>query len=136
MKQQVLKKQQQQQQQQQPPVPQTSTTPTFKGIQNLPRSENSPFPPLPKPMKLSADLADIVGKDEASRAECVKLLWVYIKKNNLQDPEDKQYFIPDKKMAKIFGVDRIRAFGMAKLLNNEMNQSVPQTITKEPGPMY
>merc|ERR1711983_553988 len=72
---------------------------------------------LTKPMKLSAELADIVGKKEASRAECIKQLWAYIKKNNLQDPENKQFFNPDKKMAKIFGNDRIRAFGMAKFLS-------------------
>merc|ERR1712153_182585 len=65
---------------------------------------------LTKPMKLSDDLADIVGKKEASRAECVKELWAYAKKNNLQDPANKQYFTPDKKLAKIFGgTDRIRA---------------------------
>merc|ERR1711876_173306 len=51
---------------------------------------------LTKPMKLSAELADIVGKKEASRAECIKQLWAYIKKNNLQDPENKQFFNPDK----------------------------------------
>ncbi len=56
---------------------------------------------LTKPMKLSPELADIVGKKEASRAECIKQLWAYIKKHNLQDPENKQYFIPDKKMAKV-----------------------------------
>ena len=56
---------------------------------------------LTKPMKLSADLADIVGKKEASRAECIKQLWAYLKKNNLQDPENKQFFTPDKKMAKV-----------------------------------
>jgi chromatin remodeling complex protein RSC6 len=39
---------------------------------------------LTKPLKLSADLADIVGKKEASRAECIKQLWAYLKKNNLQ----------------------------------------------------
>merc|ERR1712203_356789 len=72
---------------------------------------------LTKPMKLSADLADIVGKKEASRAECIKQLWAYLKKNTLQDPENKQFFIPDKKMAKVFGSDRIRAFGMAKFLS-------------------
>merc|ERR1712212_1003313 len=64
---------------------------------------------LTKPMKLSADLAEVVGKKEASRAECIKQLWAYIKKNNLQDP--------DNKMAKVFGTDRIRAFGMAKFLS-------------------
>merc|ERR1712238_322668 len=71
---------------------------------------------LTKPMKLSADLAAIVGKDEASRGECIKLLWAYLKKNNLQDPANKQFFTPDKKMAKVFGTYRIRAFGMAKFL--------------------
>merc|ERR1712001_809677 len=64
---------------------------------------------LTKPMKLSADLAEVVGKKEASRGECIKQRWAYIKKNNLQDPENKQFFDPDKKMAKVFGTDRIRA---------------------------
>merc|ERR1712133_279929 len=49
-----------------------------------------------KPMKVSVDLAAIIGKKEASRSECVKLLWAYIKKNNLQYPE---------KMTRIFGTE-------------------------------
>merc|ERR1712110_757961 len=57
---------------------------------------------LTKPMKLSADLADIVGTKEDSRAECIKQLWAYLKKNNLQDPANKQFFTPDKKMAKVY----------------------------------
>merc|ERR1712110_620219 len=61
---------------------------------------------LTKPMKLSAELADIVGKKEASRAECIK-----------------QLFNPDKKMAKVFGNDRIRAFGMAKFLSQHLSQA-------------
>ena len=48
------------------------------------------------------------------RAECVKQLWAYIKKHNLQDPENKQFFFPDKTMAKVFGSDRLRAFSMSK----------------------
>merc|ERR1712172_227822 len=70
---------------------------------------------LTKPMKLSADLAAIVGKDEASRAECIKLLWAYLKKNNLQDPENKQYFTPDKKMAK---VSVLTAFALSEWPNS------------------
>merc|ERR1712109_329040 len=69
---------------------------------------------ITKPMKLSDDLAAVVGQKQASRAECIKQLWAYLKKNNLQDPENKQYFTPDKKMAKIFGTEKIRGFGMAK----------------------
>merc|ERR1739841_259278 len=77
---------------------------------------------LTKPLKLSADLADIVGKKEASRAECIKLLWAYLKKNNLQTPDNKQYFIPDKKMAKVFGSDKIRAFSMAKHISSHLSE--------------
>merc|ERR1711981_138960 len=76
---------------------------------------------ITKQMKLSADLAAVVGKKEASRAECIKELWAYLKKNNLQDAENKQYFTPDKKMAKVFGTDRIRAFGMAKFLSAHLS---------------
>ena len=69
---------------------------------------------LTQPMKLSDELADIVGEKEASRAQCVKQLWAYIKKHNLQDPANKQFFTPDKKMAKVFGSEKIKAFGMTK----------------------
>merc|ERR1712008_33950 len=82
----------------------TSPTEPFRFSLNFPPTSNHKklikMPKgsgLTKPMKLSADLAEVVGKKEASRAECIK-----------------QLFNPDKKMAKVFGSDRIRAFGMAK----------------------
>ena len=56
---------------------------------------------LTAPMKVSPELAAIIGVKEASRAQCVKHLWAYLKANNLQDPENKQFFFPDKKMAKV-----------------------------------
>merc|ERR1712002_950806 len=71
---------------------------------------------LTKPMKLSAELSAIVGEEEASRAQCVKLLWAYLKEKNLQDPENKQFFTPDKKMSKVFGNERMRCFSMTKFL--------------------
>ena len=83
---------------------------------------------LTKPMKLSDDLADIVGKKEASRAECVKELWAYVKKNDLQDPKNKQFFKPDKKLAKVFGTDRIRGFGMVKFLKTHLSEKWPPGI--------
>jgi len=48
-------------------------------------------------------------------------LWAYIKEHKLQDPENKQYFKPDKKMAKIFGEDKLRGFGMAKYLKDHLS---------------
>ena len=76
---------------------------------------------LTKPMKLSPELAAIIGKKYESRAGVIRDLWNYLKKNNLQDPENKQFFIPDRKLAKIFGNDKIRAFGMAKSLSAHLS---------------
>jgi chromatin remodeling complex protein RSC6 len=65
-------------------------------------------------MKLSADLAAIVGKRVASKAECIKLLLTYLKQQNLQDPTNKHYFTPDDKMAKVFGKEKMHAFSMSR----------------------
>ena len=73
-----------------------------------------------KSYALSADLAAIVGMTHASRGIVIKQLWAYIKEHKLQDPENKQYFTPDKKMAKVFGEDKIRGFGMAKFLSKHL----------------
>ena len=62
----------------------------------------------------------IVDRKKASRAKCIKYLWEYLKKHNLQDPENKQYFFPDKKMAKVFGDERMRAFTMSKFLGKHL----------------
>ena len=74
------------------------------------------------PYKLSAELADIIGMDEASRAGLMKHLWAYIKEKGLQDPENGHYFTPDKKMAKVFGKEKMRGFGMNKYLSDHMTR--------------
>ena len=48
-------------------------------IDNMPKGGG-----FTKPLKLSDDLAAIVGKEKASRAECVKLLWANLKDKELQ----------------------------------------------------
>nr|AQS22644.1 SWIB domain-containing protein [Pseudodiaptomus poplesia] len=71
------------------------------------------------PLGLSDELADIVGAkkgEKLSRPEVIKRLWAYLKEHNLQDPENRQYFKPDKKMEPIFGKEKIKAFGMSKYL--------------------
>ena len=40
----------------------------------------------------ASDLAPILGVEETSRAECVKLLWAYFKAIELQDPTNKQCY--------------------------------------------
>ena len=65
-----------------------------------------------RPLKLSAELADIVGKEVANRREIIGKLNVYVKANNLLDPENSQFFIPDKKMAEIFGPNSVKLLNM------------------------
>lgn len=78
---------------------------------------------LMKPLNLSAELADICDAkpgEQLSRPEVTKRLWAYLKKNNLQDPDNKSYFTPDAKMAKIFGKEKLKGFSMAKYLKNHL----------------
>ena len=76
---------------------------------------------LSKQMKVSEALAAIIGKETASRAECIKLLWKYVKKHKLIDPKNKQFFEPDKTMEPVFGKGKMRAFGMAKFLGAHLS---------------
>lgn len=53
--------------------------------------------------KPSKELAAIIGKEEVTRGEATKKLWVYIKENNLQDEKNKRLIVPDKKLTAVFG---------------------------------
>jgi len=73
------------------------------------------------PVKLSSELADIVGGDEMPRHEVIKKMWQYIKDNKLQDPKNKQFIKCDEKLSKIVPTKKFRGFGMAKYLKDHMN---------------
>jgi chromatin remodeling complex protein RSC6 len=49
------------------------------------------------------ELAHIVGAKPLSRGDAMKRLWDYIKKNNLQDPENKRRIRADDNLRPIFG---------------------------------
>ena len=71
---------------------------------------------------ISSELQAVIGVKRATRMEVFHGIWAYIRENNLQDPENKQYFCPDDKLAKIFGTERIRNFGMTKYFSAHMYQ--------------
>jgi chromatin remodeling complex protein RSC6 len=71
---------------------------------------------LQQPRDLSAELADICGSARLSRSQVVKQLWVYIKKHDLQDPDDKRQILCDAKLQKLFNRNSVSMFGMQSLL--------------------
>jgi chromatin remodeling complex protein RSC6 len=75
-----------------------------------------------KPMNVSAELAEVVGKGPMPRSEVVKALWVYIKKNNLQDPKNKRNINADANLQKVFdGKKVVNMFEMTKLVSKHLS---------------
>jgi chromatin remodeling complex protein RSC6 len=75
-----------------------------------------------KPMNISEDLAVIVGKGPMPRSEVVKKLWVYIKKNELQDPKNKRNINADADLKKVFGGKAtVNMFEMTKLVSKHLS---------------
>ena len=63
---------------------------------------------LARPVQPSADLAAIT-------------IWDHIRKNNLQNPQNKREILADDKLKKIFGgKDRVSMFEMNKHLSNHL----------------
>ena len=69
---------------------------------------NKRYTGLCKPYRLSQDLRNVVGVDVASYVQLNRLLWDYIKRNNLQDRRDRRYFYPDNKLIRVVGMGRLR----------------------------
>lgn len=75
-------------------------------------------PALLKPLELSPELEAVVGKGPMPRSEVVKQLWVYIKKNNLQNPQNKRNILADDKLKPLFGgKGEVTMFEMTKLIS-------------------
>ena len=75
-----------------------------------------------KPMKISGDLAPVVGQGPMPRSEVVKKLWVYIKKNNLQDSKNRRNINADANLKKVFGGKAtVNMFEMTKLVSKHLS---------------
>ena len=75
-----------------------------------------------KPMKISSDLAEVVGAGPIPRSEVVKKLWDYIRKNKLQDPANKRNINADSKLKVVFGGKAVvNMFEMTKLVSKHLS---------------
>ena len=74
-----------------------------------------------QPMKVSDDLAAVVGKGPMPRTEVTKKLWAYIKANKCQDTQNKRFINPDDKLSKVLGKKSINMFEMTKLVSKHLS---------------
>ena len=76
---------------------------------------------LMKPLQPSAELAAVVGSAPLPRPEAVSRVWDYIKKNRLQNPQNKREIMADNKLKAVFG-------GRNKVTMSEMNKYLAQHL--------
>lgn len=75
-----------------------------------------------KPLKVSSQLAAVVGQGPMPRSEVVKKLWDYIRKNSLQDTNNKRNINADDKLRVIFdGKSVVNMFEMNKLVSKHLS---------------
>ena len=72
------------------------------------------------PLNISDALAKVVGSKSLPRTEVVKKIWVYIKKNSLQDKTNRRMINADANLKPIFIKEQISMFEMAGLLNKHL----------------
>ena len=69
----------------------------------------------------SAELAAVIGAAPQPRTEVVKLMWEYIKANNLQNPKNKRNILADTKLKAVFGKDEVTMFEMTGLVGKHLS---------------
>jgi chromatin remodeling complex protein RSC6 len=79
---------------------------------------------LAQKVQPDATLAKVVGNQAMTRSEITKKVWDYVKKNNLQDSENRRMINADDHMRAIFnGKDQVSMFEMTKLVNQHVSKT-------------
>ncbi len=83
-------------------------------------AKRKPSAAFMKPMKPSAQLAEIVGDKPLPRTEVTKKVWAHIKRHKLQNPKNKREILADEKLQPIFGAKKLNMFEMTKAVNKHL----------------
>lgn len=75
---------------------------------------------LQKPVTLSGDLEEVIGKGPMTRAQVTSKVWEYIKAHSLQDTKDKRQINPDAKLGAVIGKDQISMFKMTAAVSKHL----------------
>lgn len=74
-----------------------------------------------KPMNPTAQLAAVIGSGAMPRTEVTKKIWLYIKRNGLQDKKNRRNINADDKLKPVFGGKaQVSMFEMTKLVNKHL----------------
>jgi len=74
-----------------------------------------------RPMQLDATLSAVVGSNPIPRTEVTKKLWQYIKRNGLQDQQNRRMINADDKLRAVFGgKGKVSMFEMTKLVSKHL----------------
>jgi chromatin remodeling complex protein RSC6 len=85
------------------------------------KSARKPNAAFMAPLTPSTMLAEVIGSKALPRTEIVKKIWVYIKKNGLQDKKNKRMINADAKLKPVFGgKTQISMFELAKVLSKHV----------------
>src|SRR5215213_6435894 len=71
---------------------------------------------LQQPLQPSKELAAVVGSGPLPRGEVVSKVWEYIKKQDLQNPENRREILADDRLETVFGKKKVTMFEMNKYL--------------------
>ena len=75
---------------------------------------------LQKPVNVSSDLENVVGKGPMTRAQVTSKVWDYIKANGLQDAKDKRSINADDKLLPVFGKPQVTMFELAGIVGKHL----------------
>ena len=76
---------------------------------------------LNKPVNLSGDLENLIGKGPMTRAQVTSKVWDYIKANKLQDSKDNRQINPDAKLGAVIGNKQISMFAMTAAVSKHLS---------------
>ena len=79
---------------------------------------------LAQKVQPDAKLAKVVGNQPLTRSEITKKVWDYVKKNNLQDSQNRRMINADDTMRPVFdGQSQVSMFEMTKLVNQHVSKT-------------
>ena len=87
------------------------------------KAKRTPSAAFMKPVTPDEKLALVVGEKPLPRTELTKKLWVYIKKNGLQDKKKKTLINADDNLKAVFnGKKQVSMFEMTKLVSGHLKK--------------